>query len=118
MVNKFRGELEVSLNQKTYKTRLSLDSIVRIETQLGKSILEVANDLMSSRVKMQEIITIMTLAIRGGGNNVTEKEIGQEIFAVGIVESFKIVGEILSNTITGGEQGTEKKEESESSQPS
>ncbi len=118
MVNKYRGELEISLKGKKYKTKLSLDSIVRIETALGKSILEVANDLMNSRMKMTDVITILTQAIRGGGNDLTEKEIGRIVFDIGIVESFKVVGEILTNTITGGENDDiEKKEETESSQP-
>jgi len=114
MVNKLRGEVEVNLNQKAYKTKLSLDGIVRIETELGKSILEVANDLMQQKVKMQEVITILTQAIRGGGNNMTPKQIGQEVYSAGLIESFRVCGEILTNTITGGQEEVEKNEETES----
>ena len=117
MVNKLRGELEVSLNQKKYKTRLNLDAIVRIETEIGKSILEVANDLMTQKVKMQEVIVILTQAIRGGGNDLTAKDIGQEVYNAGLVEGFKVTGEILTNTITGGKEVAEKKEETESALP-
>lgn len=116
-VNKYKGELEVNLNQKTYKTRLTLDGIVRIEEDLKKSILEIANDLMMSKVKMTEVIAVLTQALRGGGNNLDQKEIGRLIFDAGMIEALKVTGEILTTTITGGDKEVEEKNVDTESKP-
>ena len=117
MTNKFRGELKVKLNKTDYNTRLTLDGIMRIEQSTGKPILKLANDLMSSNISMTDILTIMTTAIRGGRNNIQQKEVGDILFEAGMIESMRVCGEVLSNTITGGaSKEDEKKQEEVSNQ--
>lgn len=117
MTNKFRGELKVKLNKTDYNTRLTLDGIMRIEQSTGKPILKLANDLMNSNLSMTDIVTIMSTALRGGGNNIQPKEVGELLFEAGMIDSMKVCGEILTNTITGGEkQNDEKKQEEVSNQ--
>ena len=113
MTNKFRGELKVKLNKTEYNTRLTLDGIMRIEQSTSKPILQCANDLMNSRLSMTDIVTIMTIAIRGGGNNMNQKQVGELLFESGMIEGMKVCSEVLSNTITGGqkEDDEEKKQE-------
>ena len=84
---------------------------MRIEEDLKKSILEVANDLMMSKVRMNEVITVLTQALRGGGNDLTAKDVGKIAFEAGMIESLKVTGEILTNTITGGSKEVEEKNE-------
>ena len=118
MTNKFRGELKVKLNKTDYNTRLTLDGIMRMEQTTGKPILQLANDLMTSKLSMTDIVSIMTIAMRGGGNNLQQKEVGEILFESGMIESMKVCSQILSNTITGGqkEDDEEKKQEEVSSQ--
>ncbi len=113
MTNKFRGELKVKLNKTDYNTRLTLDGIMRIEQSTGKPILKLANDLMSSNISMTDILTIMTTAIRGGGNNIQQKEVGDILFEAGMIESMRACSLILTNTITGGEQQEDEKKQEE-----
>jgi hypothetical protein len=66
---------------------------------------------MTSKVRMNEIIIILTQAFRGGGNNLTQKDIGNLVFESGMINSLKVTGEILTNTITGGTKEVEEKNE-------
>tara|TARA_R110000824_G_scaffold400365_1_gene607747 strand:+ start:45 stop:413 length:369 start_codon:yes stop_codon:yes gene_type:complete len=120
MTNKFRGELKVSLNNTEYKTKITLDGIMRIESETNKPVIKLANELMSMNLSMTEICTILSIAIRGGGNNMTVKQIGDIAFDAGITNCMKVCGEILTNTITGGqknnEEDSEKNVEAESNQ--
>jgi len=113
MENKFRGELKVSLNNTDYKTRLTLDGIMRIETATGRPVLKLATELMNSNLSITDCVHILTVAIRGGGNNMTSKQIGEIMFQSGLTEGLRVVGEILANTITGGKSNEDGAEDGE-----
>ena len=75
MANKFRGEQKVNLNNTEYNTRLTLDGIMRIESGTGRPILKLATELMNSNLSITDCVTVLSTAIRAGGNNLTQKEI-------------------------------------------
>jgi len=116
-MNKFRGELKVNLKNKEYDTRLTLDGIMRIEQATGKPFLQLANGLMNSSLSMTDMVTVMTQAIRGGGNNLDAKTIGELLFDAGLTESMRVTGEVLANAITGGEEEVDGKKEEALSNP-
>lgn len=111
MANKFRGELKVNLNNTEYNTRLTLDGIMRIEAGTGRPILKLATELMNSNLSITDCITVLSIAIRAGGNNMTQKEIGELVFESGLTEGIKVTGEILANAITGGNKDEEEDSE-------
>lgn len=111
MQNKFRGELKVNLNNTEYNTRLTLDGIMRIETATGRPILKLATELMNSNLSVTDCVNILSVAIRAGGNNMTQKEIGELVFQSGLTEGLRVTGEILANTITGGKSSQEEDED-------
>lgn len=111
MANKFRGELKVNLNNTEYNTRLTLDGIMRIETGTGRPILKLATELMNSNLSITDCVTVLSIAIRAGGNNMTQKEIGELVFESGLTEGIKVTGEILANAITGGNKDEEEDSE-------
>ena len=113
MQNKFRGELKVNLNNTEYNTRLTLDGIMRIETATGRPILKLATELMNSNLSVTDCVNILSVAIRAGGNNMTQKEIGELVFQSGLTEGLRVTGEILANTITGGKSNQEEDEDEE-----
>lgn len=116
-MNKFRGELKVNLKNKEYNTRMTLDGMMRIEQATGKPFLKLANGLMNSELSMTDMVTVMTQAIRGGGNNFEAKKVGEILYEAGITEAMRVTGEVLANAITGGEQqDNEKNEEALSKQ--
>jgi len=115
MTNLLKAEKTLNFpNNKSYKARMSLDTIMQIEATLGSSILKVANKLSTGELTLTEIITILTLSIRGGGNDVKDNEIKTLVSEVGLVESIKQTGEILTLALSVDdvEATDEKKSES------
>ena len=74
-INKLRAEKLLQFNDTEYKARMSLDTIIRIEQALDCSILKLGNKLAQADITMSEIISVITLAIRAGGNNLQDKEV-------------------------------------------
>ncbi len=107
--NSLKAEKILNFKDKTYKARMSLDTIMRIEEGLGTSILKVGNKLTTADITLLDIITILTLAIRAGGNDVTEKDIKGLVSEIGLVEAMKLTGELLTLALNVDPDNTEKK---------
>lgn len=111
-VNKYRAEKTLNLNGTDYTVRMGLDTCMRIESQLGCSILKVGNMLASADISLQNVITILHYALRGGGNDIQEKDVKKIVSDIGLLESIKACGEVITlalNVDTGDEEEDEKK---------
>jgi len=76
MTNLLKAETTLKFpNDVSYKAKMSLDTIMGIESALGTSILKVANKLSTGELSLMEIITIMTLSIRAGGNDIKDSDV-------------------------------------------
>ena len=111
MTNPFRGELEVNLGNKKYKTRMTVDSLIRLETSLNQSIVQLTQKLSEGHLSFTELSFIIQSALKGGGNDIKENEINQLIYQSGITEGMRVCGELLANVLQGGQRETEKKQE-------
>ena len=111
MTNPYRGELEVNLGNKTYKTRMTVDSLIRLETSLGQSIVQLTQKLSEGQLSLTEMSFIIHSALKGGGNDIKENEVNQLIYLAGITEGMRVCGELLANVLQGGQRETEKKQE-------
>ena len=107
--NPIKAEKVLNFKDKTYKARMSLDTLMRIEEALGCSILKVGNKLSTADITLLEIINILTLSIRAGGNNVTENDVKGFVSEIGLVEAIKATGELLSLALNVDPDNTEKK---------
>jgi len=87
-----------------------MDAIIKLEERFDSSIIKMATDLSSANIKMGVVIGIITIAIRGGGNDVNERSIKAKLYQIGLVEAYKIAGEILTTCI-GGESDSGNEEE-------
>ena len=105
MINPHRGESEVSLAGQKLKTKLNLDSIVRIENEVGCSIVKIAQKLSSGDLKTSEIMTIMAVAIRGGGNDLDQKAVSDLIWQAGMIEAMSATGKVITSALSNGEEG-------------
>lgn len=113
MTNALRGEMEITLGGKTFNTKLSIDGIVRLERQLGKGIIKYATALSQGDTSLTEVITVLTVAIRGGGNKIEEAEVKKLAWETGVAQSLAIAGEVLANALVGGQSaGNEEAAES------
>lgn len=101
--NKFRSEVEVTLADQTFTARLSLDGIVRVETALQRSIIQVAQRLSATEMTVGELIVILYQGIKGGGNDVDEKKIKDLISEAGLITAMAVAGEIVVAAIGVGD---------------
>ena len=107
MTNPFRGELEVKLNGKTYKTRMTVDACMRVEQACDLSLVKIATRLSEGDLTIHQISSVMTPALRGGGNDVEAKDVAKIIYEAGLAEGLRVCGEVLANVLSGGNQDEE-----------
>jgi hypothetical protein len=116
MLNPQRGELKISLGEKTFNGRVTLDTLMRIENGLGMGLVKIAQKLQEGDLRVNELLSIITPIVRAGGNSVDQKEVGEILWAAGLAEGMRVAGEIIAYALTaGGEPGKAGAADSESS---
>ena len=98
-------------NDVSYKARMSLDTMIRIENALGCALLKLGNRLAGGDLTLTECITILTLAIRAGGNDVKDNDIKRIVDQIGIIEGIKITGELIALGLNASESSEESSSE-------
>ena len=113
-INKLRAEKILLLNGKEYKARMSLDTIMKVESALDCSILKVGNKLASADMTLSQVIQVIYYGLRGGGNDVKETDVKAIVSEIGLIEAIKTAGELVTlalNIDTDEEVDSEKKSE-------
>ena len=112
MTNPKRGEIKITLGDQTYDGRVTLDVVMRIERQMGKGIVKIAQSLSEADISTFEVVGILTPVIKAGGNNVDEKAIGKAVGEAGLANGIAQCGEILALALgAGGDEGNEDEAE-------
>ena len=99
MTNPLKGQIQINLGGKDYSCRLNVDAIIKIETQLDKGILTITQKLSEADVRMGELVCILLHALRGGGNDIDEKDVKALIQETGIVSACSAVATLLVSTM-------------------
>ena len=107
MANPLKGEVEVTIGSETYKCRLTIDALVRIEDELDKGILELATAISEAKVRIRTLIVVLRHALRGGGNDFDDKKVGSIISSAGIVVASTEVAKLLVATLTDNDSEEE-----------
>lgn len=100
MTNPLRGQFEIELGGEKYKTRLTIDACMSIESELGMSLLKVTQKIADSDVRIDELMVILRHALRGGGNNFENKDVKKIIQNSGLTQSILSVANILTATLS------------------
>lgn len=109
MPNPKRGELEIVLGQKKYNGKVTLDVVMRIERQMGRGIVKIAQSLSEGDLTTEQIIGVITPVVRGGGNDIKEADIKKDIWEAGLAESLRVCSEIIAQTLgAGDDEGNEE----------
>ena len=112
MTNPKRGELKIVLGKKKYKGKVTLDVVMRIERQMGKGIVKIAQSLSEADISATEIINILTPVIRAGGNDIDDKEVGKAVWEAGLAQGIAGCSEIIAQALgAGGDEGNEAEAE-------
>tara|TARA_R110000824_G_scaffold83745_1_gene209479 strand:+ start:559 stop:906 length:348 start_codon:yes stop_codon:yes gene_type:complete len=99
MTNPLKGQIELELGSKTYTARLTVDSIIKIETAVGCGIIKLASKMAEADIKMTDLISVLLHSLRGGGNDLQEKDISNIIQDIGIVEATKSVAQLITSSL-------------------
>jgi len=110
-VNRLKGETILKFNDVEYKANMSLDTIIRLEEKVGLGIFELATRFSKGEFKVNQIISILTTAIRGGGNDVKDSDIKRLVNDIGIVQAVKITADLITFALNVEEEGEKKSEE-------
>ena len=100
MANPLKGEITLNLGKKDYKARLTIDSIMQIEDACGCGIIKLAAKMGEADIRMSEIVNVLTPALRGGGNDLQQKDVIKIIEDVGIVKATAAVANLLTKSLT------------------
>ena len=109
MTNPLKGQIEVTLGSETYKCRLTIDSLVKIEDELDQGILELAQNISQAKVRIRTLLVVLRYALRGGGNDFDEKQVGQIISNIGIVTASTEVAKLLVATLNDNDSDEDDK---------
>ena len=109
MTNPLKGQIEVTLGSETYKCRLTIDSLVKIEEELDTGILELAQNIALAKVRIRTLLVVLRHSLRGGGNDFDDKKVGQIIADVGIVTASTEVAKLLVATLNDNDSDEDDK---------
>ena len=110
MMNPLKGEVPLELNGETYKCRLTIDSLVQIEEELGLGIIEIVTELSNAKVRIKWLLVILYHALRGGGNDFDDKKIKQILTEAGVAPATIAIARMVSSTLTdqNSDEGVKK----------
>ena len=87
-----------------------MDGIARIEAACGTGIVKILGRLTDGDLTTTEMCNILHPIIKGGGNDITMKDIQNAVWDAGLAETMKAVGEIVAISLGGGnDEGNVKK---------
>ena len=103
MTNPLKGQTLVNLGGKDYTCRLTVDAIIKIETELDKGILGITQRLSEADVRVGELAVILLYALRSGSNDVSMDDVKKIIQSAGIVNTCSAVASLLVTTMSDPE---------------
>ena len=108
MTNPLKGEIEIELGGVTYKCRLTIDAIIKIEESCNCGIIKLAQKMADGDIRMSEIPNVLHPALRGGGNNFDIKKVTKIVQDAGIVNSTSVVATLIAQSLTDESQESEE----------
>jgi hypothetical protein len=110
MNNPLRGETQINLGTETYNARLTIDSLIKIEEEMGVGLIRFVQDLSENMdISISNQITILYHALRGGGNDFSITDIKKIIVDAGILECTKEILTLVTSALNDEEDDSEEK---------
>ena len=106
-MNQYKGEVKAVLGKKEKTFRLTFESIVNIENNTGKSIIQLTTDMSSAKYTFKDLLIILHEGLKGAGGNVIQKAVGDMIMESGIIKASETAGIVLASAFTGQNKDNE-----------
>ena len=94
----------MSLGDQTWTARVTMDGIARIEAACGTGIVKVLGRLTDGDLTTTEMCSILHPIIKGGGNDISMKDVQNAVWDAGLAETMKVVGEVVAVSLGGGRE--------------
>lgn len=98
-----RGELNLQLGKQSWRAKVTLDVIMRVETALDKGIVEVITLLSEGKMTTTQLCEVLLPVVRAGGNDIKMPDIRKAVWDAGLAPTMSAVGEILSTALSSGD---------------
>ncbi len=108
MTNPLKGEIEIDLGGQTYKCRLTIDAIIKIEESCNCGIIKLAQKMSEGDIRMSDILAVLHPALRGGGNDFDLRKVTKLVQDAGIVNATSVVATLIAQSLTDESQETEE----------
>ena len=110
MTNPLKGETQITLGDETYNVRLTIDSLIKIEEEIGMGIIKFVQMLSQDMdIPLSSQISILYHSLRGGGNDISVNDIKKIIASAGILDTTKEILNLVTNILNDEESSEEKK---------
>ena len=104
MVNRQRGEVEATLDGRSWTLCLTLGALAELEAALAASdLMALAKRFGEGRLAASDAIRVIGAGLRGAGNDVTDDAVAAMRAEGGAAGYVAIVGELLAATFGSGE---------------
>jgi len=81
---------------------------MRIETNLGKGVLKIAQELQNAEMSATQMVSILTPVLRSSGADLKDKDVANLIWEAGFAQGLKIIAEVIIFIIgAGDDEGNE-----------
>jgi hypothetical protein len=99
ITNKYRGEITARLDGRDWQLCLTLGALAELEAKLGEEdIGALAKRFSSGRLSAGDMLAIIAVALRGGGHDVGDNEVGEMRSENGVTGYAQIVAQLLQAT--------------------
>ena len=106
--NRRRGEIEAAIGGRTRVLCLTLGGLAELETAFGADNLnDLAARFATGRLKSTDIIRIIGAGLRGGGNLVSDDDVGAMEIEGGLAGAARIVTALLTATFAPEGENTQ-----------
>jgi hypothetical protein len=100
--NKHRGEVEITLDGKSFTLRPTFQAMVEIEAVLGKGLLGLVRRISEMEFGYTEAQAVITAGLRAAGEKATPEKVGEMVFRTGLAELAGPIGSFLTAALSGG----------------
>ncbi len=112
MTNPLKGETQVDLAGDSYKARLTIDAIMRLEEATGVGVIRMANQMGDADISMSHIVHVLHQGLRGGGNDLTLNDVKKLVGSSGVLQAAQACGAILTAALSDqSDEGSDEKKD-------
>jgi Phage tail tube protein, GTA-gp10 len=102
MPNRRRGEVALSLDGRDYVLRLTLGALAELEDAFKTgSLAGLAAHLGSGSLSSRELLLLLRIALKGGGNPLTEEALEQATLTGGVEAAVTALADLFALTFGG-----------------